>query len=159
MPAAKINKFKINKAPLENNFTQINMPALGLAAGTLKLVGLKLYLYLSNNVDKYEWKLNSAAYATWLGGDIQPRTLNKSIQDGIADLLEHGYLKQIADGEYEFYENPTFQEQFVPTRINLIAQEQKVPTDMAQEQIVPIDNNDKKQEQIVPIDNRPVFIF
>lgn len=149
MPAAKINKFKINKAPLENNFTQINMPALGLAAGTLKLVGLKLYLYLSNNVDKYEWNLNSAAYAAWLGGDIQPRTLNKSIQDGIADLLEHGYLKQIADGEYEFYENPNCQEQIVPTHINLTAQEQKVP----------ISNNNKKQEQIVPTDNRPEFIF
>ena len=87
-------KFKISKAGLDNNFTGINSEILGKACGELKLCGLKLFLYLSGNKDKFEWTLSPQAYANWLGVDYaaQGRAVRKMINDGVEDLKINGYL-------------------------------------------------------------------
>lgn len=97
---------KVNKAKLNNNFTGINTVCLGQAAGELKFCGLKLYLYLAGNKDGYMWTINPSVYATWLGMDYNSsgRTVRKAINDGVADLIENGYLKEIGEDKYEFLE-------------------------------------------------------
>lgn len=96
----------VNKSALNNSFTGINTRVLGYAAGDLKFCGLKLYLYLAGNKNGFKWVLNPSAYANWLGIDYAAngRSVRKSLNDGIADLLEHGYLKQRGADEYEFVE-------------------------------------------------------
>ena len=109
-----MKQFTIKKAPLNNNFTGINTITLGIAAGELKLCGIKLYLYLSSNRDDTVWNLNPSAFANWMGMDYanatQARAVRKIVNDGISDLLEKGYLK-VLDSDLEKYE---FLEQKVP---------------------------------------------
>ena len=119
--------FEINKAKLNNNYTGINTAVLGQAVGSLKFCGLKLYLYLSSNRDGFNWTLNPSAYADWLGIDYaaKGRTVRKAIDEGIADLIENGYLEIIDEEKYRFLE------QKVPKnddeiKINEIL-EQKIP--------------------------------
>ena len=70
--------------------------------------GLKLYLYLASNKDGYKWTLNPSVYATWLGLDYSnsstARAVRKAINDGIADLVEKGYLIVIDENNFEFME-------------------------------------------------------
>lgn len=77
-----------------------------MAAGELKNCGLKLYLYLAGNKDGFEWTMNPQAYANWLGLDYgkSGRAVRKAITDGIADLVDNGYLRALGDEEYEFLE-------------------------------------------------------
>jgi hypothetical protein len=100
--------FLTHKAKLNNNFTGINTEVLGKASGELKLCGLKLYLYLAGNKDGYKWTLNPTAYANWLGLDYAnastARAVRKAINDGIADLIEKGYLIAIDSNNFEFME-------------------------------------------------------
>ena len=98
--------FEINKAKLNNNYTGINTAVLGQAVGSLKFCGLKLYLYLSANRDGFSWTLNPSAYADWLGIDYtaRGRTVRKAIDEGIADLIENGYLEIIGEEKYKFLE-------------------------------------------------------
>lgn len=98
--------FEINKAKLNNNYTGINTAVLGQAVGSLKFCGLKLYLYLSSNRDGFNWTLNPSAYADWLGIDYaaKGRTVRKAIDEGIADLIENGYLEIIDEEKYRFLE-------------------------------------------------------
>lgn len=98
--------FEINKAKLDNSYTGINTAVLGQAVGSLKFCGLKLYLYLSGNRDGFSWTLNPSAYADWLGVDYatKGRTVRKAIDEGIADLIENGYLEVIEEEKYKFLE-------------------------------------------------------
>ena len=98
--------FEINKAKLDNSYTGINTAVLGQAVGSLKFCGLKLYLYLSSNRDGFSWTLNPSAYADWLGIDYaaKGRTVRKAIDEGIADLIENGYLEIIEEEKYRFLE-------------------------------------------------------
>lgn len=133
-------KFEINKTKLNNNFTGIHTPSLGLAVGELKLCGLKLYLYLAGHKDGTSWNLNPSVFAEWLG--VEPgRTVRKTITDGIADLEANGYLELIGEETYKF-------------------SEQKIPKnaeEQIQEQIVPKIVSEIKTEQIVP--KKEEFIF
>lgn len=100
--------FITHKAKLNNSFTGINTEILGKAAGELKFCGLKLYLYLASNKDGYKWTLNPSVYANWLGLDYSnsstARAVRKAINDGIADLVEKGYLVVIDENNFEFME-------------------------------------------------------
>ena len=129
-----MKEFEINKAKLDKSYTGINTAILGQAVGSLKLCGLKLYLYLSSNKDGFTWTLNPSAYATWLDVDYvkKGRTVRKAIDEGIADLIENGYLEVIDEDKYRFLE-------------------QKVPKIEGQEQIV------EKVEQKVP--KKSEFVF
>ena len=49
MAAETIRNVKINKRDKYDTFTQVDTVALGIAAGKLKLVGLRLYTYLVSN--------------------------------------------------------------------------------------------------------------
>ena len=104
-------KFKISKEPLQPHFLGLNIDSVGVAAGKLKLCSLKLYLYLMSNSDGFTWNLNPVAYANWLGVDYsnasEARKVRKSINDGIADLKECGFLV----GNEDSY---TLSEQIVP---------------------------------------------
>lgn len=123
-------KFEINKTKLNNNFTGIHTPSLGLAVGELKLCGLKLYLYLAGHKDGTSWNLNPTVFADWLG--VEPgRTVRKTITDGIADLLANGYLEEIGEESYKF-------------------SEQKIPKNSENEV-------EEKVEQIVPKNEGFVF--
>ena len=95
-----------HKAPLNNSFTGVNTVCLGVAAGCLKQCGLKLYLYLAGNKDNFNWTLNPAAYANWLNIDYSSkgRSVRKAIDDGVADLVANGFLRQTGDSQYEFSE-------------------------------------------------------
>ena len=124
-----MKKFEICKAKLDKSYTGINTAVLGQASGKLKLCGLKLYLYLCSNKDGFTWTLNPSAYADWLGVDYQSkgRTVRKAIDEGIADLIENGYMI-VVDSKEEIYR---FLEQKVPKKESQIKIEEKV------EQIVP----------------------
>ena len=65
-----------------------------------------MYLYLSSNRDGFNWTLNPSAYADWLGIDYaaKGRTVRKAIDEGIADLIENGYLEIIDEEKYRFLE-------------------------------------------------------
>ena len=98
--------FEINKAKLDKSYTGINTEVLGQAAGDLKFCGLKLYLYLASNKNGFNWTLNPSAYADWLGVDYaaKGRTVRKAIDEGISDLMEHGYVELVAENKYRFSE-------------------------------------------------------
>lgn len=103
-----MKSFVICKSELKNNFTGIYTPHLGLAAGTLKFCGLKLYLYLAGNKDGVTWTVNPSVFAEWLGMDYknatQARAARKVLQEGTQDLIENGYLEVIGEEKYKFSE-------------------------------------------------------
>lgn len=103
-----MKSFVIKKSDLQGNFTGIYTPDLGIAAGCLKLCGLKLYLYLAGNKDKMTWVMNPSAFASYLGLDYknasQARSVRKTIQEGIEDLIENGYLELVNEDLYNFSE-------------------------------------------------------
>lgn len=69
---------------------------MGKAMGSLKLCGVRVYLYLCGNKDGYNWNLNPTAFANWLGVE-KSRGTDKTLTDGIANLLEYKYLKKIEE--------------------------------------------------------------
>ena len=122
-------KFRIQKEPLQPHFLGVNVDSMGNAAGSLKLCGLKLYLYLMSNSDGFEWNMNPSAYAKWLGIDYEKsgRSVRKAIDDGVKDLIDNGFLKE-EKGNY------IISEQIVP--------EWKIGTNCS--------SQDAKKEQTVP---------
>ena len=99
----KVTDEKTGKAIVP--FVQIAQPNIGEAAGLLKPCGLKLYIYLCCNKDGYEWNLNVSAYRNWLKQEgVSDAGIRKAIRDGIEDLLDKHYMKQVDEGEYEFSE-------------------------------------------------------
>lgn len=119
--------FEINKAKLEKSYTGINTAVLGQAVGSLKLCGLKLYLYLSSNKDGFNWTLNPSAYADWMGVDYasKGRTVRKAIDEGIADLEANGYLEILGEDKYRFSEQKVPKKEEQVETIKEV--EQKVP--------------------------------
>lgn len=97
-------KVKIEKAKLNSDFTAVNNDILRMAVSELKPCGLKVFLYLANNKDGYEWTLNSRAFGNWLMDDYEKngRSIRRTLNDGIEDLKEHGYLRELGDEEYVF---------------------------------------------------------
>jgi hypothetical protein len=100
--------FTVKKAKLNNNFLGINTDVLGEAVQELKPCGLKVYLYLSSNKDGFKWTLNPSVFAAWLKIDYsdssKSRAVRKIINDGVADLIEKGYIIQLGPENYEFSE-------------------------------------------------------
>lgn len=133
---------------------------VGVAAGALKLCGIKLYLYLASNKDGKIWNLNPVAYANWLGLDYAKsgRAVRKAIEDGIADLKTNGYLLKVAEEQYDF------SEQFVPswklqsevstlgTNCSSLAssKEQIVPKELSSSLGTNGSSLESRKEQIVP---------
>lgn len=127
MAAETIRNVHINKQDkYEGNFTQADTEALGIAAGKLKLVGIRLYIYLIGNRNNYNFSLSPFAYGRWYGVDYldeeankidesKRSSVNKALREGIKNLTEAGYLKLIVPNNYEFYE---FGEQTVPQETN-----------------------------------------
>ena len=140
MAVETIRNIKINKRnKYEKDFTQVDTRALGIAAGRLKLVGLRLYLYLVSNKNGFNFTLSPLVYDRWYGVDYINETgeldqskrsaVNKAIRDGLNNLKDMGYIKEIATNNYEFFEdcqkadssseNKLFlKEQFVPLEDN-----------------------------------------
>lgn len=122
MAAETTRMVKINKTEeYKGGFTQVDTYAVGAAAGKLKLVGLRLYIYLIGNRNQYNFVLSPLAYGRWYGVDYfdeetgkldsnKRSGVNKAIRDGIADLVAAGYMREVATNNYEFFE---FGEQFV----------------------------------------------
>ena len=100
--------FTLRKGELKNEdkrFTGINTEALGVAAGKLSVAGLRLYLYLAGHKDGIQWTVNPSVYADWLGIDYSTkgRTVRKTLNDGISNLIDKKYLK-LVDVDIEQYE-------------------------------------------------------
>lgn len=91
----------VNKAPAdkEHLYTCINLQALNTACRTLQSkAGVKLYLYLAKNQDKYTFALSSADFMDWAG--VKRDAYNSAFKE----LEEQGYLSSIGGNRYAFYE-------------------------------------------------------
>ena len=108
--------FSIHKPENYNRFIQVGFDNAGIAMGKLTKVGAKnLYLYLVSNKNNYDgFELKVANYANWLGIPIYDEegnkiesasaTFRKQVKEGIAQLIEEGYLVQRFPNVYDFYE-------------------------------------------------------
>lgn len=79
----------------------MNIDALQEAMKNLKGCGLKMWLYLNKNQDKYRLELSRQACDGW-------GIKKDSYYDGIRNLEEKGYLRKSWEGSnvYYFYELP-----------------------------------------------------
>lgn len=108
--------FSIHKPEIYDRFIQVGFDNAGIAMGKLTKVGAKnLYLYLvsnKNNFDSFELKV--ANFANWLGmplfdennvrNESLSATYRKQVNEGIAQMLQEGYLVQRFPNVYDFYE-------------------------------------------------------
>lgn len=129
------------KEKFENIHFEMDFKDLAIAAGELKHCGLRVYLYLAKNADLYTQQMSPEDYANWFQMDYIKggRNIRKQIDDGIEDLMVHGYLRRAQDSNrYEF------SEQKVPEWIKKASEslEQKVPEIEKTEQKVPNRNDD-----------------
>jgi hypothetical protein len=132
------------KNEFEKIHFEIDFKDLAIAAGELKHCGLRVYLYLVKNADLFTQQMSPENYASWFNMDYAKsgRNIRKQIDEGIEDLLMHGYLRQAQDSNrYEF------SEQKVPEWIELAKNapknlEQKVPEIVKVEQKVPNKSDD-----------------
>ena len=88
------------KRDKDNLYAMINLEALQQAMNTLKGSGLKMWLYLNKNQDNYRFDLSRQACDEW-------GIKKDSYYEGIRNLIDNGYLRQIRDGSniYLFFEN------------------------------------------------------
>lgn len=128
-------KFTIKKEPLQPHFLSLNVDTTGMALGKLKYCSMKVYLYLMCNSDGFTWNMNPTAFANWMGIDYsdasEARKVRRIITDGIADLKEFGFLKEIGKDSYEI------SEQFVPDWLSSTLGTKSSKPVSIQEQIVP----------------------
>lgn len=91
----------VNKAPAdkEHLYTCINLQALNMACRSLQSkAGIKLYLYLAKNQDKYTFALSSADFMEWAG--VKRDAYNSAFKE----LVDNGYLFSIGSNRFVFYE-------------------------------------------------------
>ena len=88
------------KRDKDNLYAMTNLEALQQAMNTLKGSGLKMWLYLNKNQDNYRFDLSRQACEEW-------GIKKDSYYEGIRNLIDNGYLRQIRDGSniYLFFEN------------------------------------------------------
>ena len=88
------------KRDKDNLYAMTNLEALQQAMNTLKGSGLKMWLYLNKNQDNYRFELSRQACEEW-------GIKKDSYYEGIRNLIDNGYLRQIRDGSniYLFFEN------------------------------------------------------
>ena len=141
-----MNSYQINKLPLKAPFMSVNEESIGIAAGKLKLCGLKLYLYLLCNKDGVTWKVNPSVYAEWLGLDYSSngRGVRKAIDEGTEDLIKNGYVLKL---EKDLY---AFSEQFVPEWLEEGVLEQTVPKKLSSTFGTISSVEEEEKEQFVP---------
>lgn len=91
----------VNKAIADKQhlYTVINLQALNKACNTLQSkAGVKLFLYLAKNQDKYTFALSSADFMEWTGVKIG------AYNSAFKELVENGYLCSIGGNRYSFFE-------------------------------------------------------
>ena len=91
----------VNKAVADKQhlYTVINLQALNKACNTLQSkAGVKLFLYLEKNQDKYTFALSSADFMEWAGVKIG------AYNSAFNELVENGYLCSIGVNRYSFFE-------------------------------------------------------
>ena len=104
---AKDTYIQIKRKELPKVHFQADINDIGIAAGCLKPCGLKVYLYLVKNADLFTQGMYPNTFSEWLGETKVTRNTRRTIDDGIVDLAENGYLRQADDsGRYEFSETP-----------------------------------------------------
>lgn len=94
-----VNKAESNKKKL---YCILNLQALDLATNVLQSkAGLKLYLYIAKNQDKYIFALSSDDFMKWAG-------VKKTAYDtAVRELIDNGYLVKRSQTKhtYDFYES------------------------------------------------------
>lgn len=93
----QIEKSKCDK---ENLYCKINLQSLEKASKDLKGEAFKLWIYFSNNQDKYIFDLSKKACIEWGIGS------ESSYKRGKEELINKGYLQKIKDNFYKFIEQP-----------------------------------------------------
>ena len=91
----------VHKAPADKShlYTTINLQALGAACNTLQSkAGIKLFLYLAKNQDKYTFALSRADFMEWAG------VKDTAYKTAVDELIEKGYLVSKGGNQYTFYE-------------------------------------------------------
>ena len=108
MPASVPNQRNITvhkaKADKQHLYTPINLNALDNAVNRLKsLAGIKLFLYIAKNQDKYNFYLSSSDFMAWAG--VGRAAYNSAFDE----LVKEGFLiKKFGDTTtYYFYEDLT----------------------------------------------------
>ena len=92
----------VNKAIADKQhlYTVINLQALNAACRTLQSkAGVKLYLYLAKNQDRYTFALSSADFMEWAGVKIG------AYNTAFKELVNSGFLQPIGNNHYSFYES------------------------------------------------------
>lgn len=98
-------KFVIHKEKAVSPFLSANIKNVGEAAGILTNAGFRLYIYLCGNADGFVWTLNTTAYKKWLNNGMEDNSVRKAIKDGLANLIENGYVITGENkDEYQFFE-------------------------------------------------------
>ena len=116
MAKTETRYFSIHKPNNYDRFIQVGFENAGIAMGKLTKIGAKnLYLYLVSNKNNYEsFELKVANFANWLGTPIFDKngnrieslsaTYRKQVNEGIAQMIQAGYLVQKFPNVYDFYE-------------------------------------------------------
>lgn len=90
----------VHKAPLRNNYLGINKEVFSNACKTLTAHELKLYLYLSANMNNYKFALSQVAVTEFTG------MARSTFYDQVHNLINKGYLVHRGGNQYDFYEDP-----------------------------------------------------
>ena len=96
----KVNKQPTDNTKRENYYAKINLVAMSNAAIDLDAGAFKLWIYFAKNQDNYEFALSSKDAAENFG------LKKKQYDNAVAQLIDKGYLNQIAGLKYSFCEAP-----------------------------------------------------
>lgn len=93
----------VNKAPTDKNnlYTPINLQALGYAVNDLQSkAGIKLWLYIGQNTNKYTFALSSKDFCEWAGCSRTAYTT------AFEELVKYNYLIPYSEekNRYKFIE-------------------------------------------------------
>lgn len=92
-------KITIHKRHWEGHYLMIGFDEIQMAANDLTHTGLKLYLYLAQNVDEYEFWLSPKDV-------LNHYSMSKSSFDRAKkELIDKGYIVQNGNNSFAFYAN------------------------------------------------------
>ena len=100
VPNQRIITVQKAKADKNHLYTTINLNSLQRACKCLKTIGgIKLFLYMAKNQNKYTFELSRASFMEWSG------LAETAYRSGIAELIDKGYLVNTKGSFYVFHED------------------------------------------------------
>ena len=100
VPNQRIITVQKAKADKNHLYTTINLDSLQRACKCLKTIGgIKLFLYMAKNQNKYTFELSRASFMEWSG------LAETAYRSGITELIDKGYLVNTRGNSYVFQED------------------------------------------------------